>query len=661
MRANRLEIALDGSSDYDTLWGTDCWDDGGWLGYLSIYDETVGNHLITTTLLSGSDWSISALRFGAETLNTAIIRDIDDGLGRNIHYLKLGDNSDVVLETTKVRFIEGYDGDLHDVTLGSQNTKAITLEADVNRVITGSGYVGEIDVDGDDTVTVGTGGAGLIKVRGGVNSVTVTEGYVTSVASFVEASNTININSGGIDQITLSTGQHSITVDEGNVGGLTVYSDGTTNLRMTDSTVQQASLGSSDDTVTLDGGWMGTLRLRDGHDSLTITGGARMGTVSSFGTSDVVVKRNSTLNYVEVEGDAGFDVRDTSRIYSIKANNGDQSITTDAGNIETIAGYNSNMTMDIGSGGVAQIALFGNSDNAHEIHSDGWIGSLLVYNDALVDVTIGAEGAGTISLSGADDTVTTGGGYVDTIRTGDGADTVIMGAGGIATASLGSGDDIIKVTETDPSYLLTVRGQAGSDTIDFSSFDAKLTFSLSKNGAFQNFAAPRAAADVDGGGWLQAIRIENLIGGSNSDKLTGDAEDNVLRGGGGGDVLKGSSGADTLIGGSGSDRLFAGSDRDTDVFVFETADDSSTGRRRDQILQFDSGEDYIDLSDIDADLRASGNQSFDFAASASANSVWVTDTGRHILVSADVDGDRRADFEILIKNVGSLQEDNFIL
>lgn len=661
MQTKSLEIALDGISDYNTLWGTDAWDEAGWLGYLSIYEGAANTHLITTTLFSGADWTISALRFGAQTWNTAIIRDVDDGLGRNIHYLKLGDNSDVVLESTRVRFIEGYDGDLHDVTLGSANTKSINLQAAENRVATGSGYVGDMDLDGDDTVIVGTGGAGLIKVRGGRNSVTVNEGYVTSVASFQNASNTVEINNGGIDQITFSHGTHQISVNEGNVGGITIYWDGSTDLSMSDSTVQQASLGSSDDTVTLNGGWMGTLRLRDGDDRVLVTNEGRLGTVSSFGSSEFVVKKDSRLNYVEVEGDAVFDVRDTSRIYSIKTNRGDQTITTADGNIETIHGYDTNMTMEIGSGGVTQIALSGGVDNAHQITATGLIGSLLVYDYAQIDLTLGAGGAGTVNLSGADDRVQTGNGYVDYIRTGDGADTVIMGEGGIANASLGRDDDLIKVVETDPNYLLSVRGQSGNDTIDFSSFDTKLIFSLAQKGAAQNFAAPRAADDLDGGGWLQAVSVENLIGGSNNDKLTGNDADNILRGAAGSDILRGNAGADTLIGGSGRDKLFAGKDAHADTFVFQSIDDSSTGKRRDQILQFDSGEDYVDLSAIDADLHATGLQSLAFSSGPKNNSVWVKDIGKHMLVAADVDGDGQADFEILMKNLVAMGADNFLL
>ncbi|SFQ75455.1 M10 family metallopeptidase C-terminal domain-containing protein [Donghicola eburneus] len=661
MPINTLELNLDGSSDFDTLWGTDSWDQGGWKGYLSIFDETVGNHLVTTANFSGENWTIAALRFGAETENTAILQDTDDGEGRNIHYLKLGDNSEVELISTRVRFIEGYDGDLHDITLGSADTKSISLDAAVNRVTTGSGYVGDMNLRGDDTVVVGTGGAGLIKVGDGVNSVTVNSGYVTSVASFRDSRNTIEINDGGIDQVTLRTGTHTISVNESNIGGLTVYRDGATTLESTNSTIQQASLGSSDDSVTLDDAWLGTLRLREGDDSVMLTNTARLGTVSSSDFADITVKRDSRLNYVEIEGDSEIDVQDTSQIYSIKAYRGDQLITADKGMIETIHGYDTNMTMSIGSGGVGQILLTGDSINAHDIHVDGWLGSLQIHNEAKVDLTLGASGAGTVNLSSADDTVTTGSGYVDYIRTGDGADLVTMGQGGIANASLGRGDDVIKVSETDPNYLLSVRGQSGSDTIDLSSFDTKLIFSLAQKGAAQNFAAPRAADDLEGKGWLQAVSVENLIGGSNNDKLTGNTADNILRGGAGGDVLKGGGGADTIIGGSGRDKLYAGKDGDADTFVFESADDSATGRQRDMIIQFDSAEDYIDLSGIDADIRTSGNQSFDFSGSAAGNSVWLRDTGKHFLVSADVDGDGNADFEILVKKIGSIGEDDFLL
>ncbi|NVO24684.1 calcium-binding protein [Donghicola mangrovi] len=661
MAIKTLEIQLDGYSDFDTLWGPDSWDEDGWRGYLSIYDQTKGNHLQTTALLSGDDWTIAALRFGAATNNTAIITDEDNGSGRLINYLKLGQNSEISLTTTQIRFIEGYSGDLHDITLGRANTQALTLTAAENIVTTGSGYVGSIDLGGDDTVTVGSGGAGIIKVRGGTNVVNVGSGYVSSVVSNDYSINTITVDTGGIDQVTLSEGLHSITVGEGGIGGINVYDGGETDLHVGAGGVQQAFLSTGDDTVDVDGGYVASLNLRAGEDSLVVRNRSHVASVIDEGTGDFTVQRASTIRYLEVDGDATIDVRDTSRNYIIKANRGEQVVETARGNLEAFYGHDTSTTMSIGTGGVTEIALSGSEEDTHSIASEGYLGQLSVYDGAQCDVTIGAAGAGTMRLSTGDDTVTTGEGYVQFIATGDGNDLVIMGSGGATAVSLGGDDDRILIGESQPDYALTVRGGYGSDTVDFSGFEDRITFSLAHKGLLQNFAAPRGAQDIDAKGWLQTLGVENLTGGIHNDKLTGNTWDNVLNGNTGNDTLKGGSGADTLQGGSGRDRMYAGSDNDVDKFVFVNAGDSDTGRNRDVIYQFDRGEDLIDLSGIDANLRLTGDQSFEFSDRADANSVWVTASGRNVVVSGDTDGDGAADFQILVTRLSTMSEDDFIL
>ena len=109
-------------------------------------------------------------------------------------------------------------------------------------------------------------------------------------------------------------------------------------------------------------------------------------------------------------------------------------------------------------------------------------------------------------------------------------------------------------------------------------------------------------------------------------------------------------------------------DQSTDTFVFKSIDDTSTtAKGRDQIFQFDSGEDLIDLASIDADTDVSGNQSFDEflgeqdRAFCAENSLWYVDTGKHLVVRGDVTGDGQFDFEIQVNNLNSLVENDFML
>lgn len=140
---------------------------------------------------------------------------------------------------------------------------------------------------------------------------------------------------------------------------------------------------------------------------------------------------------------------------------------------------------------------------------------------------------------------------------------------------------------------------------------------------------------------------DEIVGGIHADKLSGGEGDDVITGGGGADHLAGGRGSDT--------------------FVFVDINDSGTkAAKRETIADFRAGEgDSIDLSSLDASVLADGDQAFKFIGkrgfSDSAGELHYTTSGRDIIVSADVDGDGRADFAILLKGVDKLAADAFIL
>jgi Ca2+-binding RTX toxin-like protein len=129
-------------------------------------------------------------------------------------------------------------------------------------------------------------------------------------------------------------------------------------------------------------------------------------------------------------------------------------------------------------------------------------------------------------------------------------------------------------------------------------------------------------------------------------RMTGTRGDNRIVGGDGRDALIGGLGADLLRGNSGADR-----------FVIEKARDSTPGPAgRDTILDF-RGNDRIDLSDLPGRMRFLGDDGFD----GDPNAVRAVARSGSTLVQGDIDGDRRADFAILLDDPVSLHRDGFIL
>jgi serralysin len=165
--------------------------------------------------------------------------------------------------------------------------------------------------------------------------------------------------------------------------------------------------------------------------------------------------------------------------------------------------------------------------------------------------------------------------------------------------------------------------------------------------------------------------VENLvltgtgaINGNGNDldnRITGNDAANKLDGGLGNDVLSGGDGADTLIGGAGADILTGGAS--DDVFFYSDVADSAVGAR-DRILDFTSG-DRINLSQIDAIAGTANNEKFTFigtgAFTGHAGELHVTAAGANTLVSGDVTGDGKADFEILLIGSHTLHGTDFVL
>ena len=169
------------------------------------------------------------------------------------------------------------------------------------------------------------------------------------------------------------------------------------------------------------------------------------------------------------------------------------------------------------------------------------------------------------------------------------------------------------------------------------------------------------------------VVIEDAVGGSGDDGITGNDAGNLLKGKDGSDTLFGLAGEDRLTGGDGNDTLSGGDAGDllaggcgADRFVYAALSESGSGRgTRDRISDFESGEDALDLHDIDA--RSGGTADDDFtwidseAFHGSKGELRWKIVAQGVVVQGDYDGDGIADFKILLHSVNTVERGDFSL
>jgi Ca2+-binding RTX toxin-like protein len=252
------------------------------------------------------------------------------------------------------------------------------------------------------------------------------------------------------------------------------------------------------------------------------------------------------------------------------------------------------------------------------------------------DLILGNDGADTLKAGAGDDLVKAGagddvvfgnegnddlfGGEGKDLITGDAGDDRLFGDAGDDALEGGTGNDtvyggtgndrmIATVGDGDDTYF----GDTEEDTLDYAAISSNITADLG-NGIGHHGSVTSAQSGTD-----TTFGFEDFIGGSGNDTIIANSIANVMDGGGG-----------------------------NDTFVFHSAADADG----DTIKGFQPG-DKIDLSAIDANTGASGNQSFVLFAGnifTSAGQVIVTqevkDGVDHTFVSGNTNNDTVADFKI---------------
>jgi serralysin len=213
----------------------------------------------------------------------------------------------------------------------------------------------------------------------------------------------------------------------------------------------------------------------------------------------------------------------------------------------------------------------------------------------------------------------------------------------------GSGNDIL----TGGAGADALSGGAGTDTASYATAIA---------GVKANLAAPAGNTGDAAGDTYDSI--ENLTGSAFADSLTGDAKGNSLDGGNGKDTLDGGDGKDTLIGGAGKDKLYGGGG--ADHFVFAAGQTGATESSADTIYDFTRAQhDKIDLHEIDANTKLSGDQAFTFIGTAHfdhhAGELRYIDTSADTLIEGDINGDGKQDFVIRLHEDVTVTNGFFVL
>lgn len=166
------------------------------------------------------------------------------------------------------------------------------------------------------------------------------------------------------------------------------------------------------------------------------------------------------------------------------------------------------------------------------------------------------------------------------------------------------------------------------------------------------------------------ISIENLMGSSGHNIFVGTDGENLLSAGAGDDLLSGRGGADSLVAGDGNDTVVGGRGADTigtgrgeDIIRFDRLVESRPDAP-DKVYDF-SERDTMDLSRIDADVVHDGNQAFSFIGDADFSGqpgeLRFEKKAADLVVSADADGDRSADFAVYLWDAEALTASDFIL
>jgi Ca2+-binding RTX toxin-like protein len=372
-----------------------------------------------------------------------------------------------------------------------------------------------------------------------------------------------------------------------------------------------------------------------------LLGATAIGANFSFnGGAFLVLSPAPIIPAVNFTGTAADETQSGGAGADILSGGGGKDVLYGLGGRDTLNGDDANDTLYGGNGndtlaGGAGNDILGGDDGNDSL--SGGEGNDKLNGGAGVDTLYGGAGADQLSGGGAADTVY-GGADNDTLDGGAGADAMTGGTGNDVYYVDNAGDTTIEL--------------AGEGT-DIAR--ASLTWTL---------AANIEQLELQGSGNLDGTG--NELG----NRLTGNSGDNVLNGLAGNDTVLGGGGDDTIIGGLGSDLMTGGAGADTFVILAESVYSSKAPAGRileiDQVHDLNKAEgDKLDLSAIDADANTTGDQAFHLVSAFTKHggemTLAYTASSSITLLSLDVDGDGKADYQMKITGDVHLDSGGWIL
>ncbi|WP_349617118.1 glycosyl hydrolase family 28-related protein [Azotobacter salinestris] len=500
-----------------------------------------------------------------------------------------GADRDVTLERVEIREMSGYGFDPHEQTIN------LTIRDSVSHDNGLDGFVADYQINGvfennvaynndrhgfnivssthdftlTNNVAYGNGGAGVVVQRG---SYDVPHPYNILIDGGAYYDNGLE----GV-QIKMS---HDVTLQNAEV-----YGNGTYGVRVYGA--QDVDILDNRIHDNAQGGAYPEVLLQSYNDTAGVSGNYYTTTGTWIAGNVISGSANST--YGVQERNDGTDYS------SLNAN------TISGGQIAPVRLYGANSTVSGSSSGQTPEGTDGND--------------VLIGTDA-GETLIGRGGNDSLDGAGGDD-ILIGGAGRDSLAGGAGADIFRFEARSDSQRNYASGDNQAdRITDfslgedrIDVSALgftglgngrngtLAVVTNAAGDRTDLKSYDTDAngySFELSLAGNYQGqlgaehfvFATPQG-------------QIPSIEGSDADETLQGTSADDLLLGRGGQDSLDGGAGDDILDGGAGRDTLRGG--EGADVFRFSARSDSllaENGTASDLILDFDPGQDRIDISTL---------------------------------------------------------------